>query len=906
VRIYYLCALVFKTVVQDSKGRNMWSKLVRIILRNRIAILSVLFVITAFMGYHATRIEMDYDMIQMLPEDDPTSQAYKEFKQLFGQDGSMMVIGSDDPRILQLRYFRMFYDFSEQINSVEGVDTVLSIAKFYNIEKSQNGSKLKLVNVVGKKPDSQQEVDSVFNKLDQLSFYKGILYKRTDTSFVHMMAITLDHDILNTKGRITFVNEVTEIAKKFEKESGFKLHYSGMPFIRSQMMAKVKTEVLLFIVLAALVLAIILYLFFRSFRVVTVSLLIVAIAVLWVLGTMHLFGFRITILTAMIPPLIIVIGIPNCIFLMNKYHQEFKSHGNKIKALSRVIQKVGNATMMTNLTTAVGFATFIIVRSRVLQQFGIVASINIMGLYVLSLTLFTIIFSYLSSPTDKHVKHLENLFFKNIISKLVRLVVDGRKKVYIGTGIVLTLTIVGIFFISTTGNVVDDIPESDPIYQDLMFFEKHFTGVLPFELKIDTQEQDGIFSNNGRTLYHISRFYREIQSDPQFSQYLSPPLSIINGISFLNQAHHNGDPQFYLVPSATELNDLKQYINKDSVNMGAFRPFIDSTRRYTRISMQMANIGSKQIKQIKDSLVPLIARVFNPPRWYNNDFEEEEPISTLVEAFEQSGNADVRAIVTKPVKPFSAKDWRGWDKDKQNEILGYYQLPDVYHIEPTGMAVVFLEGTGFLLNNLFQSLGLAIIVIAVFMIWLFRSSRMVLISLIPNIIPLLFTGGIMGYTGIPIKPSTILVFSIAFGISVDNAIHFLAKFRQELRLNKGNRRISVVLALRETGFSMIYTSITLFFGFAIFIASGFGGTKSMGILVSLTLLVAMFTNILLLPSLILTLEKLIETRKLKKARIQIFDDEEAMSRDQLEPELKKLIVVRRKRKIGFRNQNKAT
>lgn len=874
----------------------MWTILVRVILRNRITILSVIFAITGLMVFQASRLEMDYGMVQMLPQDNPTSKTYKEFKELFGQDASLMVIGSDDKRILQLEYFRKFYDFTEEINSIEGVDTVLSISKIYNIVKDSVNNRLHLVNVVSRKPETQQELDSIFRTLDDLKFYQGFLFRKSDTGFVHMMAITLNHEILNSKGRITFVNEVSEVAGKFTEETGIKLHYSGMPYIRSQMMAMVKKEVSIFITLAALVLAIILYLFFRSFRVVGVSLLIVGIAVIWVLGTMQLMGFKITILTAMIPPLIIVIGIPNCIYLLNKYHQEFKIHGNKIRALSRVIQKVGNATLMTNLTTAVGFATFIIVKSDVLRQFGLIASINIMGLYVLSLTLITIIFSYLSSPTTKHIKHLENIFFRKVVSKLVRITIDHRKWVYWGTAIVLVITAIGISFINTTGNVVDDLAEKDPIAQDLKFFEKHFTGVLPFELKVDSKEPDGIFSHNGRTLYHISRLYREIQSDPQFSNYLSAPLSVIDGISFLNQAHYGGDPQYYLVPSATDLAELKRYMSKDSLNTNAFKPFLDSTRRYTRISLQMANIGSKQIKQIKDSLEPLIARVFNPPRWYNEFFEEEEPIATLIEAFAESGNEEIEARTSAPVQPFTAQQWKSYSDTQKDSVIGYYKLPDMYQVEPTGASVVFLEGTNFLLNNLFQSLGLAILIIVGFMIWLFRSWRMVLISLIPNIIPLLFTGAIMGFTGIPIKPSTILVFSIAFGISVDSAIHFLAKFRQELRMNAGNRRKSVVLALRETGFSMIYTSITLFFGFAIFSASSFGGTQAMGILVSLTLLLAMFTNLILLPSLILTLERLILTKELKKARILIYDDDEAMREEELEPELRKLIRRKRKRK----------
>lgn len=875
----------------------VWSVVVRIILRNRIAILISIFAVTSFMAFNATQLEMDYEMVQMLPEDHQTSRDYEKFKDMFGQDASVIFIGMKDKKIFELKYFQKFYDLTQQISSIDGIDSVLSIARIYDVRKNDKTKTFELVNIVKDRPENIEEVDELFEKLDNLPFYKDILFTYScNNDLIHIIAITLNQNILNSKGRIAFVNQVRQLADQFSDDTGIELHFSGMPYIRSEIMAKVKGEVSIFIILAAVVMAIILYLFFRSFRVVAVSLLIVGIAVVWVLGTMHLLNFKITILTAMIPPLIIVIGIPNCIYLLNKYHQEYKRHGNQIKALSRVVQRVGNATLMTNMTTAVGFATFIIVRSDVLKQFGLVASLNIIGLYLISLSLITIIFSYLPAPTDKHVKHLENMFFRRVVSRLVRIAMDRRKYVYLTTFIVLIFTAIGITFITTTGNVVDDLPEKNPVVQDLNFFENHFTGVLPFEIKIDTKEENGVFENNGRTLYRISRFYRELRNNSYFADYLSSPLSVINGVSFLNQAMNDGIPAHYIVPPVSDLAEIRRYISNDDINSKALSPFIDSTGRFTRISIQMANVSSNEIRKIKDSLDPLITEVFNPPRWYNKTLGKEEDITTLISEFETSGNLNVDAKTYSDVHDFSADDWNGFENNKKEEILAFYKIPDLFDIVSTGMAVVFLEGTYFLLKNLFQSLGLAILLIAVFMVWLFRSSRMVIISLIPNIIPLCFTAAIMGFTGISIKPSTILVFSIAFGISVDNAIHFLAKFRQELQLNKGNRRKSVVLALRETGFSMLYTSITLFFGFAIFIASGFGGTQAMGILVSLTLLLAMLTNLLLLPSLILTLEKLIQTKKLKKARFKIYDDEDSGSKLEIEPEFKKLFRRRRRRR----------
>jgi uncharacterized protein len=180
-----------------------------------------------------------------------------------------------------------------------------------------------------------------------------------------------------------------------------------------------------------------------------------------------------------------------------------------------------------------------------------------------------------------------------------------------------------------------------------------------------------------------------------------------------------------------------------------------------------------------------------------------------------------------------------------------------YTVTMTGKAYVFEKGTHYLVKNLVLSLLFAIFLISLLMAYLFRSFKMIIISLLPNILPLIITAGLMGYLGIPIKPSTILVFSIAFGISVDDTIHFLAKYRQELKANNWRIKKSVYNTVREVGVSMFYTSVVLFFGFSVFTLSSFGGTVALGSLVAATLLFAMLSNLILLPALLLSLEKTI-------------------------------------------------
>ena len=804
----------------------MWFKFSRIILKNRLFFLIILGIITVFMAYQAQYVKMSYEMAQMLPESDSTFIDYQNFKSTFGEDGSVVIIGIENKHLFDLNNFNAWYDLTHNIKRVQinfktngsnikvsGIPEALSIANAYALKKNNEKKLFDFEQIIKKRPTSQQQVDSIKNVITRYPFYKGLLYN--DSFDVTLTVITLNREVLDSKYRNILFEKIEKEITAFEKKTGIPVHKSGLPYIRVNSSTKVAAEIKIFLVLSILITSLILFLFFRSFKATIYSIMVVSVGVIWATGILTLFGFEITILTGLIPPLIIVIGIPNCIFLLNKYHSEFKYHGNQIKALSRVIQKTGNAIFLTNTTTALGFITFVFTKSTILVEFGIVAAIDILVVFLLSILLIPIIFSFLKAPKIRHTKHLENQRMIKAVSILEHIVLNHRKKVYLSTGIVIALSIWGISRMTTTGNIIDDLPKNDPVVLDLKFFEKHFKGVMPFEIVIDTKQKGGVFSNNGKVLYKIQKLQKILSKHDEFSK----PLSIVEAIKFSYQAYKNGKPKFYILPPATELNKLKKYIKADDRKKN-FTNFLDSTNQITRVSFQMADIGTKEMERLLDTIRPKIDAVFPP---------------------------------------------------------------EDYKITLTGTSVTFLKGTDYLIENLFTSLTLAIILIASLMSILFSSVRMVLVSLIPNLLPLIITAALMGFWGIPIKPSTILIFSIAFGISVDDTIHFLAKYRQELKNHKlGNIKDSVLIALRETGVSMIYTSTILFFGFGVFTVSSFGGTVALGVLISITLLTAMLADLVLLPSFLLSLDKALTTKAFKREPlIQILDEEEDINLEQL-------------------------
>ena len=766
------------------------------------------------MGYNALKVEVSYESASLLPDSDSTSIVYNDFKSRFGKDGSVLYIGLQDEDIFNVNKFNDLYDLTYAIKKIDGVEEVISIARLFNLTRVDSIKKFEFKPVVKEKLKTQHEADSIKNIIYSLAFYDGLLFNKETN--VSLMAITLEESKLNTNMRVGLIKTIKDKIEDFTQKNDIDVHYSGLPYIRIVTAKKLQDELLFFIVLAMLITSVILFIFFRSFKAVFFPMLIVLISLIWVMGTMSLFGYKITMLTSVFPPLLIVIVVENCIFLLNKYYNEYRSHGNKVKSLSRVVQRIGNANLLTNATTAAGFAAFIITGNKLLVEFGIVASINIMVAYILTLFLIPIFFSYLPSPKKRHFKHLDKSAVSKLIEKVVKRVLTGRNPIYIITSVLLLFAVAGMIRLKTTGKIVDDIPQKDQLYKDLTFIEKNFNGVMPLEFSIDTKKKKGVQKLS--TIKKIDKLQQVLATYPE----LSKSLSIADVLKFSKQAFYRGNEKMYSLPNNQEKNFILSYIpdfkgNKRSV----INSFIDSTMRYTRISTQMANIGTNEIQWIKDELRPKIDSIFN--------------------------------------------------KEK-------------YDVQITGVSVVFLKGNQFLVKNLFTSLLLALIIITILMALLFTSIRMILISLVPNIIPLLMTAAMMGYTGISIKPSTVLIFSIALGISVDNAIHFLSRYRLQLKINDWRIKDSVIEALRETGFSMIYSSVVLFFGFGIFVLSSFGGTQALGYLIAFTLIVALLSNLFLLPSLILTLDKRITTKTFKEPLLEIFDEEEDIELDNLEIE----------------------
>ena len=774
---------------------SFWDYIASKILRNRVFLLILVLLFTIFMAFQWKNMRFTFTEANLLPDDHEVNIQYNSFLEKFGEEGNLVVLGFKDKNFFTEKNYRAWEKFVSEIKKDKATELTLSIEDLRVLEKDTIAQKFKLVPFINNDSISDNYLKTKEKEFyNDLPFYEGMLFNKESGAV--RFAIYMDKKIVNTPARKEFIEKHLNQEKisAFEKETGLDLRVSGMPYIRTLNANSITDEIGLFVGAALGITSLLFFFFFRSVRATLISMSVVIIGVMWSFGTLGLLNYEITVLTAIIPPLIIVIGIPNCIFLINKYQSEIRNHGNKAKSLQRVISKVGNSTLMTNLTTAAGFGTFIFTDSKLLKEFGVVASLNIVFLFFLCLIIIPIAYSYLPLPKEKHLAHLGKNYMASFLNWIENTIRYRRVTIFAFVISLLVLGVIGINKIKVSGSIIEDMPKKAPFFKDIIFYEQEFDGVMPLEIVVDTKRPKGALKSS--TLSRIEELQETIEEIPE----LSKPVSIVNVVKYSKQAFYNGNPDFYELPTKQEeafiLSYIKNSVQKGNENM--LKSYVDSTGRYARITTFMRDIGTDKMEKIEVRLQDKINHIFPKER---------------------------------------------------------------YEVTLTGKAYVFEKGTHYLIGNLVQSLLFAILLIALLMAYLFRSFKMIIVSLIPNLLPLIMTAGLMGYFGIPIKPSTILVFSIAFGISVDDTIHFLAKYRQELKANNWKIKRAVYSTLKEAGISMFYTSVVLFLGFSVFTLSSFGGTVALGGLVATTLLFAMLSNLILLPALLLALEKTIANKE---------------------------------------------
>lgn len=868
----------------------MWNFISNLILRNRFIILGIIALLTVFLGFQAAKgIKIDNKFGSLLPKDSETQKTYLKFKSLFGEDGSTLIIAIKSKDLYTEKKFLLWKELGDSILRMDGVLSVISEAKLVKLYKdTTRQSFIPEVIFTGRNhnfdttSEDGKSIQELKKEIRNNPLYADLLYN--DSTYVSLMLVNIDEKFLIDKKKQEVVIKIEELASSYKTYFG-DVHFSGLPHMRVQIGKRVLNEMYIFIFLSILISSLFMYFLFRSVRVTLISVLVVLVTVVWALGTIGIMGYNISLMMGLIPPLMIVIGIPNCIYLYNKFHYEFRNHNNKAKALSRMIRKTGTAMLLTNLTTAIGFMTFLFTDSQKFYEFGVISSLNIMLCYVVSLCLVPVFISLSKSPHQRHLKHLDRKLAIGLLDRLVSLTKNYRPAIYIVTIILTIVAGIGVFFMKVTGNITGDLPPNDSIRKDIGFIEQNFGGSVPFEVLIYYKKNSRLFDKT--TLSRVEEVQTMFAKDTMFSK----SISLVDFIKVINMSYYNNDPRYYTTIKNKDKLRLKKYVEgfNSSIQNSSFsiKELVDTTNKIIRIRTQMRDVGSYEVTDEVEMVRTRIDKILNPDR-KRIEFLYTKALKGNKDYYDSLLFYDYTGIYNNTTALLSNYNQKLQDKfDADPELIKTYYpsksfLPilrkaidkNYYDVKLTGTSVVVSEGTKYLMDNLWQSIIFAVISIAALMSILFYSFRMVVVSMIPNLIPMVITAGIMGWFGIPLKPSTLLIFSIALGITVDNTIHFLAHYRHELKLKKWDLQECVAISIRETGLSIIYTSVILFFGFIVFVFSDFGGTQALGYLSAITYFVALFTNLILLPSLLLSFERKLTTKSFEEPMFEIYDEED--------------------------------
>lgn len=784
----------------------MWDKIATFILKQRSIFLIGILAFTGVMGYYATKVELEYQLQRLAPKTDPDLIAYYKFQKTFGMDHNKVVIGFTTDKLFQLKHFRQYQGMCDSILRIYGVKSLLSPSHLYALSLD-TGGKFQMNRFITKPPTSQIELDSLAAIFLDMRFYQGLLYNAsTKTS---LMVIALDDKVMDSEQRVKLIKDIQQRAEQFGTEVGAEPHLGGLPYVRTEMATSVKSELVMFTLIAFLVTAILILLFFRSFSTLAIAILFIAIGVIVMFGVSGMLGYKINLLTGTLPPLLVVIGVQNAVYLINKYHEEYRKHGNKAKALTRIISRVGVATFLINFTTAVGFGTFYFTKTQILEQYGVVSFITINLVFFINIIGIPALYSFLPVPSEKQVAHLDNGGINKFLSWVKFLVFNRKRRIYFWFIAITVISATFVFRLHPLAYMVDDVPKSSKMYKDMQYFQDNFKGILPYEILIRTHDESEV--TNFDVLDKANRLQKALKKYPEFAK----PTSLVEVLCYGNQVVNDGDPAFYRLPNALNMSDIagrmpEAAASKGSMQSSIMRGLMDSARTTLRISYQVRDVGSIRMDSINKEVYKILNRIFPT---------------------------------------------------------------DQFETEITGSSAVFLKGNSYLYGSLSSATFWSLLIITITMGFLFPSIRMIVIAVIPNIIPLLVTAGTMGYFDVPLKPSTILVFSIAFGITVDATIHFIITFRRELVKNNRPVRDALNETIVEVGVSMIYSMVAICAGFLIFTFSGFQGTQALGWLTGLTLLTGMAANLFLLPALILSLENTLNPKEELSEQVLELPDE---------------------------------
>ena len=740
-------------------------------------VLTALSLLMLFLGYRATKLQFDYDFEKFFPQEDADLVFYQEYRNTFENDNDFILIGVENYEgIFQQSFLKQVELFTEELRTLPHLREVISPLEMKYFELGSMG--------IGFNQKAYFHPDA-----PELYREDSLRLTAIQEPIAEMVSIPNNSIILVIKN-IQFPSKeesdelATELQALVNSQPFDEVHTLGKIMGQKTYIEVLKVEFLTFMLISIFVLIVFLIVAYRSAWGVLIPLATVLLAVIGSLGFMELSGTPLNMMTTLLPVIMLVVGMSDVIHLVSKYLEEIRMKRDKLTAIRNMLKKVGVATLLTSLTTALGFITLIGVNMEPIQDFGVFTAVGVLLAFVLSILFIPAIFMLIKTPKIVNDERLQNGWERGL-GKLFLILSRNRKKVLIIYGLLTVVLLLGASRIQFDYYLMQDLDEHQPLMKDLRFFQKQFGGIRPFEMAIIPQKEYKV--SDFEVMKELEKVTSYLDSTYGVNQLVSPALPY----KYLNKILRNGKSDYYKIPkSEKRYTFLKEKIEPFKEKMVDHQLFSE-TEKIGRINGRMVDPGSRTMLERNELLRNFIA----------------EQVDTSIVQFKL-----------------------------------------------TGTPAIIDESGRYVSRNIVIGLLIAFAIIALSMGVLFKSIKVALISLVPNIFPILLTAGFIGFAGIDLNMSTAIVFTIAFGIAVDDTIHFLSRYRQEMRMGSSNL-IGLRRTFISTGKAIIITTIILLGGFGSLVFSDFLSTFYIGLFVCMTLISAVITDLTLLPMLLLAGKK---------------------------------------------------
>lgn len=739
--------------------------------------LGLVLLITAFSIYELRKIKFNYDFENFFPVNDPDLDVYLDFRKTFEYDNEFVLIAVENKKgVFQKSFLEKIELLSDSLKLVPDIISVTSPTTLQNTSITAFGPiRTPLIHV-----DESERYKSDSALIFQSEELIGSFFSKDGKSISLFIKTTQGINKINSDKLVATINRLL-VNSNFDK-----FRTASKAQGQKTYLDRLTGEFYIFFICSFLLIVLFLYISFRSFWGVWVPLMVVILSVIWTLALMTALGKPLDIMTVLLPTMMFVVGMSDVVHIVTKYLEELREgNSNRFDALLKTIKDVGFATLITLLTTSLGFLSLLNSHILPIRDFGLYTSIGVFIGFILSFTIVPVVLNVIPQPNLK-LENNSSRFWNKRLLKLLSWVLKNGKLIGFGTIVMVILSFVAIGKININNYMIEGLTTKDEMRQDFIFFEKHFAGARPFEL-IATPTDTSSTMLGIKEIKAMNKLETYLKDNYKVGFILSP-ISILKEI---NKANNNGNPTYYTLPADSEsiadlTDQLAQFRKRKEL-----KNLLTTDGKQARISGKMHDIGSRIIREQNQKLKTFIA---------------SEP--------------EMGAI----------------------------------NIQLTGAAVMLDKNNEYIVANTLQGLLLSILIVGLIIALIHKSWKMALIAIIPNLLPIIFIGGLMGLLGIELKSSTSIIFTIAFGIATDDTVHFLGRLKLELLKGK-----SLLYALKRTylstGKAVVVTSLILAAGFMTLMTSGFESTFLFGLLVSITILIAVLTDLLLFPLLVIWLIK---------------------------------------------------